>query len=250
VVGLSQALARSPGFGLWLLRGKQVTEYSGELANLNQYYLGDAVRLIQERFRPQEVLTWASNCGYSRDGFGYVLLSSERVFSVGFSADNGILGAFPRKRVPYGKEVGLMDRPLGSSGREGLLYLPVTSQLTKKEQSSREVKEIFLGQITGVDRHDYEVKVGSSTEQTVELRIKTHDHYSDIYGLVLYAHQEGQFLYESLVDYLRKLTPANLGTSENADVQLLIASLAELHQAGILTNEEFEEKKQALISRI
>jgi hypothetical protein len=89
-----------------------VTEHSVKLSSVNQHYLGDAMRLIQERFRQQETLTWATNCGYPDHGFDYVLLSSERVFSVRFRADDGILGAFPRRQVPYGKEVGFWNAPL------------------------------------------------------------------------------------------------------------------------------------------
>jgi hypothetical protein len=90
--------------------------------------------------------------------------------------------------------------------------------LTRKEQSSREVREVHLGQIRGVDRQDYRVKVENNTEQRVELNIRTADRNGGIYHLALYTLEDGQFLYEFLIDCLRHSSSYDLDQTEDSDV--------------------------------
>lgn len=216
-----------------------------ELKNLNQYFLDDAKYIIQERFSKDETLSWAANCGYT-ERFGYVLLSSERIFSIFFDPNTGTFGV-NRKRTLYDKRDSLWDS-LSSVSLDRGLYLPPNSILTKKEQASRQVFEVQLSQITGVNRQDYEVKVGRKTETMVSITVTTLGR-SDIYAPIFYVHQDGQFIYKYLRDMSQKFS-ASLPDNKQSDVTSLINALAKLYQAGVLTDEEFETKKRELLSRI
>jgi hypothetical protein len=223
-------------------------EISGqELVNLNQYYLDDAHRIIQERFWEQETVTWVANCGYW-ERFGYVLLSSERLFTILFeNRSAGILGA-GRKRIVYDRRSSFLDMVMGSDGLDRGLYLPPNSKLTQKELTSRIVREALLSQITKVDRQDYEVKVDGNTETMVYISV-TSLGKNQVGEPIFYTHQDGQFLYTFLRDLSRKYVP-EVDPTSNSEAISLIRALAKLHQAGILTDEEFETKKQELLSRI
>ncbi|HRQ36860.1 MAG TPA: SHOCT domain-containing protein [Chloroflexota bacterium] len=212
-----------------------------KLESLNQHFLDDAKRIIQERFWEQETLTWAANCGF-RERFGYVLLSSERIFSVLFDAS-----ARGRKRILYIKQDSWWN--LSSVSNDRGLYLPPNSELTKREYSSRQVIEVQLSQLKGVSRQDYDVQVKrDATEKMIAVDVVTLGR-GGIAEPIFYIYEDGQFLYKFMSDHSRKITD-NTSQDPSSDIASLIEALAKLHQAGILSNDEFEAKKKELLPRI
>jgi hypothetical protein len=217
-----------------------------ELVKLNQCFLDHARQVIQTRFGEQETVTWSFNCGFP-EAFGYVLLSSKRVFTVQFvNPDQSLIGG--RKRIIYDKQETLWRDFWGGYSQDKGFYLPPSSELTKKEQSSCEIREARLNQISGVNRQDYEVRLGADTETIVFITVDSLGK-SQLSRPIFYTYEDGQFFYTFLSDLSRKNAPG-VGPVPKSDIASLIEALANLHQAGVLTDEEFDSKKRDLLSRI
>ncbi len=217
-----------------------------ELVKLNQYFLEHARQIIQSRFWEQETMTWSANCGFL-EGFGYVLLSSKRIFTIHFVyPERSLFGG--RKRIIYDKQETLWRDVIGGYSQDKGLYLTPNSELTNKELSSCEVREARLNQISGVNRQDKAVKFGTNIETMVFVTIDSLGR-SQLSAPIFYTTEDGQSFYNLLSDLSYKNEHA-LSQTANSDVISLIEAVNTLHQAGVLTDEEFEDKKRKLGSRM
>lgn len=109
--------------------------------------------------------------------------------------------------------------------------------------------------IRGVVRNDYSVQHNSEQIALVELRLEFSDRVGDFYET--FKARDGVIVFE-LLDLATKHNGKVPGQSQDkvpesspvSDVPQLIKALASLRDAGLLTDDEFRQKKQELLGRL
>lgn len=109
--------------------------------------------------------------------------------------------------------------------------------------------------IRGVVRNDYSVQHSSEQVALVELRLEFSDRVGNIYKT--FKARDGVIAFELLnlaIEHNGKVpsqSPARVPESSTAsDIPQLIKALASLREAGLLTDDEFTQKKQELLGRL
>ncbi len=204
---------------------------------LNPYFHEDCQELIRGHFGADESLLWAKECGY-QDCFGYVVVSNKRLITAVFNP--AVLFGGKRQHITFYKpKSGLLGK-LSAFQAERNTYLAPDSKLSEQETKKRIVYEAPLNKIVGVERQDYQVKRKEGETIMVEITFVA-DEEVVIDRPLLYTKEAGDELYA----LLKEIIATGLPTSTNKTA--LIASLAELHKAGVLSDEEFEIKKQEIL---
>ena len=125
-------------------------------------------------------------------------------------------------------------------------FLAPDSELSEQETKKRKNYEAPLSKISSVERQDYLVKLKSGETTMVEISFVAEEEVV-IDRPILYTKEAGDELYKLVKKMIAGETAVSAQPTE--DTASLIASLAELHEVGILSDEEFEAKKQAVLSQ-
>ena len=214
------------------------------MESLNPYFQADCQELIRGHFGADEMLVWAKECGY-QDCFGYVVVSNKRVITAVFDPQS-LLGG-KRQRVNFYKpKSGLLGK-LSAFQAERSTYLAPDSELSEQETKKRKNYEAPLSKINSVERQDYRVKLKSGETTMVEITFMAEEDVV-IDRPLLYTKEAGDELYKLMQKMLGGETAVS-PPKPAEDTAALIASLVELHKAGVLSDEEFEAKKQAILSQ-
>jgi hypothetical protein len=217
-----------------------------KIGNMCAVFQADCARLEQERIRPSESIQWAADAAFpgkwyrtgkrwwDKPAFGYWVLTSERLIRVWFVPETGL---FSSRRF-------LKDRVEGTDD-EWRVFLPPDSPLSAKEQASRHVKEAQVSRIIDVSLNRAEWR--QATLFTVEASV--------VPSGTVWSYFWSQGDAEGLYRILQEVAGANLGPSptshaSEATVPALLEALAKLRESGVLTDEEFENKKRELLRRI
>jgi hypothetical protein len=209
---------------------------------MNPHLQQDLEELLQGHFAADEALVWAGECGY-QDCFGYVVVSTRRVVTAVF--DPTILFGGSRQRVVFYKpKRGLLGK-LSAFQAERATYLAPDSPLTAAESGKRKLYEAPLAKITGVSRQDYPVTLKSGETTTmVELTFLTEENVV-IDRPILYTKAAG----DELQTLVQGMLAAPTDRETAVHTSTLLASLTKLHEAGLLSDEEFASKQQALLDQ-
>jgi hypothetical protein len=219
---------------------------------LNPYFQEDCQELIRGHFGADESLVWAKECGY-QDCFGYVVVSNKRVITAVF--DPQVLFGGKRKRVSFSQPKSGLWGKLSTFPAERSTFLAPDSELSGQETKKRRLYEAPLAKITSVERQDYRVKLKSGETTMVEITFVAEEEVV-IDRPLLYTQEAGDELFELVKKMIGAETAVSRGSGPTIfaqnpveDTASLIASLLELHEAGVLSDEEFAVKKQAILSK-
>ena len=219
---------------------------------LNPYFQEDCQELVRGHFGADESLVWAKECGY-QDCFGYVVVSNKRVITAVFDPQSLFGGK--RERVNFYKPKSGLFGKLSAFQAERSTYLAPNFELSEQESKKRRVYEAPLSKISDVERQDYLVKLNEGETTMVELTFVAEEGVL-IDRPLLYTQEAGDMLFE----VVKKLIAGETAVSTSSrravspqkpaeDTAALIASLVELHEASVLSDEEFEAKKQAILAK-
>lgn len=221
------------------------------METLNPYFQEDCQELIRGHFGADESLVWAKECGY-QDCFGYVVVSNKRVITAVFDPQSLFGGK--RERINFYKpKSGLLGK-LSAFQAERSTFLPPESELTEQETQKRKLYEAPLAKIRHVERQDYTVKLKSGDTTMVEITFVAAEEVV-VDRPLLYTKEAGDELYtlvQRMIDGETAVSPSSgqaVSEQPAEDKETLIAALVELHGAGVLSDDEFEAKKQALLSQ-
>ena len=219
------------------------------MESLNAFFQEDCQELIRGHFGADESLVWAKECGY-QDCFGYVVVSNKRVITAVFDPQSLFGGK--RERVNFYKPKSGILGKLSAFQAERSTFLAPDFELSEQESKKRRVYEAPLFKITDVAREDYQVKLKHAETTMVEITFVVEEDVV-IDRPLLYTKAAGDALVE-LVERMiggETTTSTSSGTAVSEqpaeDKNALITALVELHEAGVLSDEEFEVKKQALL---
>ena len=190
-----------------------------------------------------------------------MVVSNKRLITAVFNPAS-LLGG-KRHRVNFYKpKSGLLGK-LSAFQAERSTFLAPDSELSEQETKKRKNYEAPLSKISSVERQDYHVKLKSGKTTMVEITFVAAEEVM-IDRPFLYTKEAGDELYE-LVQKIIAGETATSTSSEQAvstssrqaisppnpaeDTTSLIASLSELHEAGVLSDEEFEAKKQTILAK-
>ena len=226
---------------------------------LNAYFQEDCQELVRGHFGADESLVWVKECGY-QDCFGYVVVSNKRVITAVFDPQSLFGGK--RERVDFYKPKSGILGKLSAFQAERSTFLAPEFELSESETNKRRIYEAPLFKITDVAREDYQVKLKHGEATMVEITFVAEEDVV-IDRPLLYIKEAGDDLFglmkrmiagETAVSTLRHSSvEPSLGqtvlekSAENTEA--LITALVELHEAGVLSDDEFEAKKQALLSQ-
>lgn len=209
------------------------------METLNPYFHQDCQELMRGHFGADESLVWVRECGY-QDCFGYVVVSNKRVITAVFNP--AALFGGKRHRVKfYQPKSGLLGK-LSAFQAERNTYLAPDSDLSEQETKKRIVYEAPLSKIVGVERQDYRVKLKEGETLMIEITFVAEEEVV-IDRPLLYTKEAGDELHSLLNEIIAKGPPAPTNKAT------LIDSLAELHKAGVLSDDEFETKKQEILDQ-
>jgi len=212
---------------------------------LNRYFQEDCQELMRGHFGADESLVWAKECGY-QDCFGYVVVSNKRVITAVF--DPQILLGGKRHRVNFYKPKSGLFGKLSAFQAERSTYLAPDSELSEQETKKRKNYEAPLAKISGVARQDYRVKLKDGETTMVEITLVVEEDVL-IDRPILYTKDMGDELFGLMEKMITEGSGQDSPQEPAEDTATLIASLVELHKAGVLSDEEFEAKKQAVLSQ-
>ncbi|MAT96426.1 MAG: hypothetical protein CL608_04715 [Anaerolineaceae bacterium] len=128
------------------------------------------------------------------------------------------------------------------------------SFLAKLKLTNFDVSDFLYSTIKGIIKNAYSVSYGSKQVELVELHLEFNDRYGEIFKT--FKAIDGNYIYDLLNHGLKNdgklsLDPTQpLKRDSNAEVIRMIKALAELRDAGILTNSEYEIKKSQLLDRL
>lgn len=211
---------------------------------LNRYFQEDCRELIRGHFGADESLVWVKECGY-QDCFGYMVVSNKRVITAVFDPQSLFGGK--RERVNFYKpKSGLLGK-LSAFQAERSTFLAPESELGEPETKKRKLYEAPLPKITGVERQDYRVKLKNGETTMVEVTFVVEEDVV-IDRPLLYTKKAGDMLVELMQKMIAEETAVST-QNPSEDTATLIASLVELHEAGVLSDEEFDAKKQAILAK-
>lgn len=210
---------------------------------LNPYFEKDCRELVRGYLGAGETLVWVRECGY-QDRFGYVVLTNTRVITAVFNPE--VLFGTKRERVNFYTPKRSLVGKLLTFHDQRSTYLAPEYELSEQENKTRTIYEVPLVKIQGIEREDYLVKLKTGETTMVELTFLVKE------GIVidrplLYTKGAGDELYTLMQNLLATIKDTGQQQSDENKASL-IASLTELHEAGVLSDEEFEAKKQAILA--
>ncbi len=127
------------------------------------------------------------------------------------------------------------------------------SYWAKLKLADYKFSDFAYSEIKGVIKNDYSVQYKSEHISLVELRLEFYGRSGDIYKT--FKHRDGAFIHDLLNDAIQN--HGNLSyelaeqkeASSNSDVTQLLNALVYLHKSGLLTDGEFEQKKQEVLAK-
>lgn len=228
------------------------------MSEIAKSYQLDFENLKQGTLQPTEQVIWAGNFTQFKNGdyrFGYLVLTPQRLIRISFEAEVSFgclsclvllitlgygaifLGPDKPKRSYYEVEY----RENRSHRHYGIAVAVPATPLTPHELSSRKVEDFFLHNITSLQRADERIR--GTDHDLVEFEIRFLS--DDLIRVVLFSKQEAAEMYT----YLQKHAQSRADqASIDYDLADQLQRLVQLHEAGILTDEEFDAAKRRLIS--
>ena len=218
-----------------------------DIGTLSPHFQADYARLTRDRLKATEPVIRTADASFvgkwdrwSRSWlnlplFGYWVLTTERLFRVWFTPDFGFLS----NRGVFKEKV------RGSSVDELGVVPPPTFRLTRKEQASREVKETRVTRVVDVS---FDVREWRSARLfMVSLVLAPHAEVEAAF----WREEDARPFYEVLRGVRRNPDQRRTGGGSDApSLTELIEALGQLHRSGVLTNDEFDQKKKQLLDRI
>lgn len=208
----------------------------------------DYQKLKSELLWKHETIHFVGNCSFIAR-FGYIVITSERVICVCFgSTTPGLFSHFGgRARVKIKVDVHIAE----------IRYTP-NPPLTKDELNTRRVFEVPLVNITWLDKQkEYEVSIENQKLRVLPIRLKGIAIGGELWPPVFpelfffFDSEDGKRAYELLgIASTRGRIPISHSSAEKKDVPELLQALAKLHDNGVITEQEFENKKKDLLSRM
>lgn len=218
------------------------------LANISKAFHDEFRQLQNTRFQPSEKIFVAANCSqanfrFAKKSFGFFIVTSYRVILVLFDTTG-------RQRVPYYKpEHGITDFIFGSADSERFWISP-NPALSPTELRTRKINEMLLSSIKTCQRKDYPATRDGL--QIIELAFQGTG-LRETLGSIALNLDEGQAIYNLIQTTIQnggKIPSENALADSQAEILNLIEQLGKLHAAKVLTDEEFEQKKKDLLSRL
>lgn len=214
------------------------------LASISPIFHTEYEWLKNTHLQPNELVFAAADCSEAAEGgreFGFVVVSSYRILRVIYETRNRA-----KKRI-Y-KIGSIFDEP-GTLKRESC-WFDLSSSLSGVELQCRNVKEIQLKNIIRVERSDHTVKNAGQYLKLIELTIVLEERTWG-YLRVMFSAERGQMFYDLIQTAVQN--QGGIPTEEAnkiSSIPGLIEALGRLHQAGVLTDQEFEQKKRELLNRL
>jgi len=177
--------------------------------------------------------------------FGFFVVTSFRAILVCFQA------SIRRKKIRYYQEgQGFFYHVVAD---ERLLGLPPSEPLLESELETSQIQEAALSLIVGVERSAYSASLGEYTFQSIELDFKGSgrgpDGWAGSVGLwrTIFDAKDGQAICTLLQSMIAKGDGQIESTITRDEMLQRLERLADLYQAGMLTDEEFRAGKARLL---
>ena len=221
------------------------------IANLAPLFHDEFGRFRREYIEPGENIFAVAECSsrgfaeaVSGGYFGFFVLAAERAFSVTYKAFS------EREQIRFYQEgQGFFYHVLPD---ETILGLPPSSILLNSEIKTRQVQEVLLSMIEGIERSAYSATVDDYVFQCIELNFKGSGRGPDGWlGSVgvwrtLFEAKDGQAIYNLIQSTIQGGGKIQATVSRDEMLQRL-ERLASLYQAGMLTEDEFQVGKKRLL---
>ncbi len=219
------------------------------------FFAEDFQRLRKENIWTHESIRYVANCNYI-GRFGYIVITSDRVICVCFGSTSTRFSLLPLDWGNYFTGRSLVKIPVDPYIME-IRYTP-HPPFTKEELDARHVYEVPLINISGVEKHkDSEVSIEGRKFQVLPLELKGIGIGGEFWPPVLpkmlffFDPDDGKRAYELLgAAATRGRIPLSPPPSQKTDIPELLQALAKLRDSGVITEQEFEKKKEELLSQI
>lgn len=208
--------------------------------------------LYNERIYSHEDIFCAGNFTTNYEGagtvqnfaWGFFIITTARCIEVTYSGD------YNSKTIwYYGAEPGFFDTMMGKNRSPKTRRIWAIPSQTSHEAIIK-TEKIDIGNIwNNFIKKDYSIVHDGLELNLIELFFPPR-HSSGEYKVFEASVGERVLSLVDLARQNRGKIPRSSPQIANNDVLALLDSLAQLHQAGILTDEEFQRKKQELLSRL
>jgi hypothetical protein len=203
------------------------------IADRIPFFRQDYDRVKKEHLWANENVLFASYCS-GLDSFGYVTITTDRLIHVLFAAEKGF---FASQR----------DKCKAENWQASFYNIP-TSPLTPKELAGRYVEEIPLNTILSVQRCEMKEHLNGRPLIQVNLSMLAQKYP---HNLFFYDLQDSKKVHELLGTYAtRREFSTNQPTSGASDIPSLLEALARLRASGVITDQEYQIKKNELLARM
>jgi len=231
--------------------GKVPTPLSEQqiLASLSPLYHAQYAWLKKTRLQSDEAVFAVADCSFPAYGteFGFVVVSAYRILKVEYQTRE-IFGR--SSKLVYKEGGGFFSSPMSSPERK-CCWFDLSSPLSRGETGRRRVVETQLKLIQETDRRDFAIRFAGERLALTELIFSYPQRFGSTYLRIVLATPSAKSVY----DLIQTAAQSNdqiltVETRKETGIPGLIDSLARLHQAGVLTDQEFEQKKQELLKRL
>lgn len=209
------------------------------LASISPLFHAEYAWLKDAHLQPSEPVFAAADVG--GELFGFAVVTSSRVLAIQYRT-SGIFEASRAKTPIYREGGGFFDKVAAVYS-----WYDLSPPLSRSEIRSRKVADWRLDEFArDLKRREYVIRLAKHSLKLVELRM--HLGWGPRY---VFKEEAGKTIYD-----LIQVAAQNQGwippeeTAPDHSSSGLIDALARLHQAGVLTDQEFEQKKKELLNRL
>lgn len=223
--------------------------------NLSPWYRSLFTVTVNEQVYAGEDVVFT--CDYSGVGmfpyneYGFLIFTTRRYLKV-FATDE-FLGE------TYFKSGTLFDR-LNGREVENRKWIDPSEHYKEKYLNSLELPrfaDFEYSSIKGIIKTNYEIEVNEEVLKLTEIRWDFNDEVSSTEArwnkYYVFKKIDGEQVYKLVNVALQndgKVIPATKEKATDSKTILLLNQLADLHKAGVLTDEEFERKKKDILKRL
>jgi|GEM_PF-5955365 len=219
------------------LEGRPLTP-AQVLERINEHFHQEFHSLQETEYLRGDVL-WAGNCERLGRCLGFCVVTRENII---------VMSYLPETRLWRRRAQATMQWRDVTTGKHspGYIFLPPQSALSRKELASRQVFTKPINHLIDIRYSEHMVewqqkKMMFAYLHTIFAGANGHTPL----GMILFDHLEGKLLYHLLGDHLSRHDPI---TAE--DVASLINGLQQVMEYGLMTVDEYEAEKQALLARV
>lgn len=223
--------------------------------NLSPCFHDDFRTLNQTHIQPNEQIYATFNASFSipqsyeerkfnSNNWGYVVFTTYRRLLIMF----GELGRDNEEPILYFKrniDGKFWDKDFRSRTDNRYWFAPSVKPLSEYNYKNRYFREHQLANLKNVRRFTYSVEYKGSPIKLAEFQ------FTDVY--TVFDEENGKLIYSLLqyaIQYGGSLASNQETNLSQQDIPQLLEALAKLLESGIITQDEFEDKKKEFLSRL